>query len=949
LFLYRLGNSYPSEASAVFGRKIPSTPSSATGIKFNGSEAIKLQEFVINMAIKPNAMADGEVLNMNGGIVIRRTASQLEVIVRVPSDEPEQLYEEQIVAASLGSNEWHEVAVSVENQQLFLKINESEQHINLAKPVLYTGNNGMQLLVSADHTQISNFAFYDWASPALTKFADGSEITDIALNAGGEAVVFVQSQAQLSYNNSKYIAQIKASGGRLPIVLLHEREFSVMAGIFVDAFGVEPTHSQVSALYADQHLYGDPLLSAARLLAKVADDGTLYRESSAIITVLALLNQVEGFDHLVSSIRTLQKFFVTNEKPALVYAAIDNIAKPLQKAVNGDVTALANLELPLTILAEILDDDPDVAKYMSDGIVTAQDLTTWFNHFTKPLDGWVALSYENPAIDATDCNAITKDLFTDTALPMAWKTCRQTGINVANWVRDIAFDNELATNPGEFVNFLRYMNDVIPYAPPIMKKYAYKTQTDSKAMGFSPIDLFVSRAYANPLSEASIVLRPLKWLAKLGAKRGRFAVNFMLGRGNHRIHPLMMLFYISYLENRTDPDYCAKQENSTCKQLIVRDSAEETQKLIESKVKRIAGQILATGNLQEEKFNNDMSFKCTIAAYTHGDMFELKGIALHHIMYELGDASKQIIGIEDENVIYFGEKDKKTGRYKKRKRRTDIVIKGIGDRERTWVELKSMQGASSKLSKSQQDDNTRRNNWLDARIPYWNLINKGNYQKQYLLDNIAVNSRLLNPNDTLPQKFADDFIWWFQTWENTKFKQHKYKGKEYDIDPGVPLDKIGAAGDTGYHRVADRLAEWKPKSRPAGGDNELFESLPQTLIAGFYKAKRVNHTNMRNYHVPTSKIDGINGHAKMFTLPNLAAENEELRTKLETQLEVPPEVEAYYQDVLSYDNEVQTMEDIANRLQELDVIVDAPVEELFDGVIQWTSDLTLFGESECDP
>ena len=56
-----------------------------------------------------------------------------------------------------------------------------------------------------------------------------------------------------------------------------------------------------------------------------------------------------------------------------------------------------------------------------------------------------------------------------------------------------------------------------------------------------------------------------------------------------------------------------------------------------------------------------------------------------------------------------------------------------------------------------------------------------------------------------------------------------------------------------------------------------------------------------------------------------------------------------YDQLLSYENEIILVEDIAKGLQEYDYIPDASIDEMLDGVFQWGRDLTLFGESGCDP
>ena len=202
-----------------------------------------------------------------------------------------------------------------------------------------------------------------------------------------------------------------------------------------------------------------------------------------------------------------------------------------------------------------------------------------------------------------------------------------------------------------------------------------------------------------------------------------------------------------------------------------------------------------------------------------------------------------------------------------------------------------------------------------------------------------------------PKQFAQDFVWWFQKWDHVKYKETVYNGKWYPVAPGVPLDKIGSGSDTEYHRVAHRLAEWKPKTGTSKNDPaELIQSLPQTLSSGqFYKGQRGSDRAVRQYHVPLYRISGLNGHARMLTFVNFVGNNPELAEQLYEKLNVPQEVRDYYDQLLSYENEIILVEDIAKGLQEYDYIPDASIDEMLDGVFQWGRDLTLFGESGCDP
>lgn len=183
--------------------------------------------------------------------------------------------------------------------------------------------------------------------------------------------------------------------------------------------------------------------------------------------------------------------------------------------------------------------------------VSAQDLAAWFDHFTKPADGWIGLSYQIPKVDATDCGAIEKNVFVNSALPMSFETCRQKGSNVAKWVRAVAFDDiEMYNNPKKFVDFLVFMKDTMPLVDSYFKKNAYKvTETDTS------ISLF-SKAYANP---AVGVLRVVSVLAKQGAKRALLAARFYGGRANHRVDPLIMLIVMGYLDTRLNDGSCNSQ------------------------------------------------------------------------------------------------------------------------------------------------------------------------------------------------------------------------------------------------------------------------------------------------------------------------------------------------------------------------------------------------------
>ncbi|WP_415894906.1 hypothetical protein ACMXYQ_12405 [Neptuniibacter sp. PT34_22] len=920
--------------------------SNTNGIYFSGSSDLKLDNFVVNFALSAFGDSDGEVLNVNDGLVINRKAGMLEIIARQETDTAD-LFDNEIITVSIPSG-WNNLAVSVEGGVLAVKLNETIINRSLNRKLAFS-NLGIRLLNSALNTRVTEFGFFNWDSSPLLLFSNNTEQVNITLDGVGEYTQQVKTNSKIAPESSQFIAYVKTelSGGSLPLVILHEDEFKDMAGIFVDAFGIDPTHSQVAALYSDQALYGDPYLSAARLMAKVADESVLYRESSAVITVLALLNRMDGFHYLKPNIRVLQKYFVQNDRPAMVYAAIDHIAQPLQLAMAGDTSELDRIQTPLVVMAEMLQADAQVGQYMADSIVSAQDLAAWFDHFTKPADGWIGPNYLIPKVEATDCGAIEKNVFVDSAIPMSFETCRQTGENVAQWVRQIAFeDTQLYENPKRFVRFIELMNEMMPLADSYFKKYAYKVIKPNLNASVS----FFPKAYAHP---GIGVFRVVTLFSKLGARGAFRSAKFFAGRANHRVDPLIMLLVMGYLDSRLDDGSCLSDANlstSSCKKFNTQLS-----KQIRSKIVQVNTSVAMLGALQDDIAPHDGLLLCNKFASSHGTMFELILIAYYHALHELDPNSfGAIVGIEETNKIYYGKNSevlRVSGEPRKLNRRSDLVVlKALGDptnpEDRILIEAKSLQ-VKPHLNKTKPEENR---NWAKYKLYRWKLGDSGKttYHRQYILDNFATYLRDIIDDDNKPvsQQYGSDYKWFLQSWNDYQ-KPRKYRVKKkvgYETVekwPGVPPDakEIGTKNDRDWNRFATRLSRvYNGKYQIAAMEQSLGIKIPRVKLLDEYNDKSLYFQSKVERH----------GKVRVFNLLSII-DNEPW---LKNQMGIPEDLVSYFKKLKEdYNNKMHHLSDIMEQYENVVPDVEAPilgVEDIFEILEKEYMQNTYWAGDDCD-
>ncbi|MGD8940921.1 MAG: hypothetical protein PVJ72_16165, partial [Gammaproteobacteria bacterium] len=585
----------------------------------------------------------------------------------------------------------------------------------------------------------------------------------------------------------------------------------------------------------------------------------------------------------------------------------------------GGFQDLKNLEVPLKVLEEIVTNNAVAATFIAQSVNSRYDLKTWFNILSLPARGWFGTNIPMPKVSDTDCNAMTKDVFTGTSVEMSSIPCRLTGQRFSDWLTGLALnDNEFLANPNRFVRFLDVLYEAMPFSPTTIRRNLFVLESDVVANNFNLIE----PAYAE---SPTIILRPLKYIAKLSSRAAKNTWLFFLGRANHRINPLATLFIMYYLDSRVNPE---KPCTGSCRRIQLDDANADPKKIIDEKVNRIMANIANAGILQDDLVESGI-LKCGFSAHTHGNMFELLAIAYFHALYESdNDRYKEykVVGIEKENKIdVLGAKKQVVRTFK---RRSDVILQG-GESGNVFVELKSIQSASAKWSVSKRESAASRNKFM-GKWPYWKVIKgkKTTYHRQFTLDHFATVESFDNNGDA-HNGIAGDFKWWFHSWGGyEKKRESKRNGKTIVYDPGVPMNKVGSGLDTDYHRVINRLAQ-------ADNDtNRRFARLKSTLnLNQLFVGTDIFKQRPGYFHLDPSKI---RDHAEILNW-----------TDLERFMPIPPEVQQQLDDIQN-NLELELVLDMINNFEDIDFLPDIPVEDIYQSMREKVGDLSYIF-SECDP
>ncbi|MFQ3248071.1 MAG: hypothetical protein ACI9SP_004731, partial [Arenicella sp.] len=881
--------------------------------------------------VKPNAQAQGRLFRFGDLIRAEIEESTLEVTVNTDSGI------ENFEVDSLNIGEWNDISITLNQGSLVVELNQTVRTFTLSGSYLPAANTSL-LVGTSLSAEFADFRLYDLATQPLLTIDGSMESKDITYDQNGLAEIVINTSGAPTNGLQKVGFQVGSTTDYLVSVSDAEvinTEVKVASLLSRDA-----AETEVTSLLSGRSEFKNSFYTTQKLQSYLEVDDVLLAESKLSRRLNLALNTIPTLYStgvLRDSIQSLSAYIDSNTANAeFIEATEDIIFEAVQAAIKGDRTALDKLETPLTVLAELIEIDLPAAGYLSSSVKSKQDFQAWLNIFSTPADGWIGLEVPHPNVNNHQCSTIPKPINADSPYALPVTPCRVSGAIMSDWITQLAIeDSEYSVKPKLFVNYLHELYHGLPYADSLLRLGLFRS-IDTVALNPNLFSTNLQHANAG----ATALLKPLKWLGKLGSKGMRNYAYFLSGKSNHRTKPVMMLFIQGYLLDRMSDDG-ACEGISGCEKITDRDVKRE----ISKKIAKVNSIISGIGRLKVDGITGQQEFNCTMAAFSHGDMFELQMIAFYHALFEAGLDEYEIIGVEKESKIELRHQPRKPEAkarvYDKFTRRTDIVLKGSFEGERgNFVEVKSLQAARYQDVKSNSLTDKQITGKFAQKFPQWSL-NKAKsrkYHKQFFLDNVARTPVTIPGGffgDDKEQQFANDFSWWFQDWK-PRYKDDKTRR-------GVFVKGF----DTGYPPRAKDVEAAK---------NKLYlvptESGTYSRTVGLETLKNSLANDRWYTHPTTGKAQqlpavGEASRVRLFTIASAIREiSQETGKDIKGVFDVPFEYEAL---LFQFENESQLVQDILDGLDEVDIL-NLPVEEWYSSFQEELADFSNpFSFRECDP
>ncbi len=485
---------------------------------------------------------------------------------------------QRLAAGPLAVGTWHSIAAEVAAGRLRLCVDRATPlELALAADLdLPIGTLPLRL-GEGFSGNLDNVALFAADSPALVTFHDGSTAAVVELDASGRARLGLYSTASLNAQEAgaalpDHSVALIGPDGRHFVNLLSRTYYTELAGTVATALyeGAEVPPLDPAGLASRRSLVW--LAAAGNLLVPPAQAGWIdlsfdgfldaleeavswalpIHEVQAIWQQLQYLASDPGkFDAVTLAInvvgvctyfpvarplqpvvKPLQRFYrLVGNKPytKAVASVLGEIFEQVYK--RGNLDRLKSLVPYLLIVAEMLN-EPGAMDLMVAAVNSSDDLWTWIAFFNLPAEGWDGTG-ESPEV-----------------------ALAPTGRSPAG--------GALAQAAREFGDFL------IPPASAGVKypRFAGRELAGrilaifEKHKGLAPADLTQGLKMAVPALKATqtAVRRAVasKEFLQLTAAYGKRGVanwgNFLRGKSNSRIHPLLVLGILAYLEDRMLPD-----------------------------------------------------------------------------------------------------------------------------------------------------------------------------------------------------------------------------------------------------------------------------------------------------------------------------------------------------------------------------------------------------------
>lgn len=805
------------------------------------------------------------------------------------------------------------LAFGVSEGSLLLTVGNQKASVPLLSNV-YFNPMVRSYLFSEVTGKLIDWRIYDLSDDPLMLFGNGQE----SQIESEPAMLLTLADFSVNHRAVSQRVDISAGDGRKGFVsLIPEKEAVRLAGLLSlsSEFTMLPT--TLASTLVDSAAYQDPVLSLSRAMSDlvIRDEMTLADRLDSLLYWL----DISGVEPLSQhDKRRLHQFFRRHaDNKDFSRAVFQELARRIRLASGQDDRGRMVISTPVQVLLELLEVEPTHGDYMADAIRSPEQARAWFNLFATPSTGWVGIDVPIPDVRDTDCRRIPtwRSRGLDSSMPV--RPCRLTGEILAAWLSDLLVDDvSWQESPEAFSHFLIGLHEWLPFADHVFRGVLFG-RVDPDQGGFLLSDMnIIPYAHAGP----AVILRPIKWFGKLGTQGSRNAMNYFRGKSNHRVDPKMMLFIFWYLESRMDDseDECI----GSCKKF---DS--EISRQIKSKINSVMRQIGTLGRLNKVNMNKHGEIQCSMAAYTHGYMYELMMIAYFHARHELAPAVfPPILEVERREEVYLRHKpDRGEARgYGPFVRRWDIVL-GSDPQNAIAIETKSLQAFSDSKDRSPTSDRDL-DRMLESRFPQWEIKKRGRstYHRQILLDHAAARDLDIGGET---QRFLSDYKWYFQTWSSrgrTEYIRRDNNRVPIWVNPGIPFgDRRANPGSrNAFDEVRDRLAS-TPKQ------NKWIRTIGQETYGQ-------NVTN--GYHIPQ-----VQRAEKMQIFDFMGAIRD---AGLGRAFAIPHDVDMLFMK-LADNLEVQLIVDIIEGLDDYDPLWDLPLDSWRDSLFNRAADIPN-PFAECD-
>ncbi|WP_157619272.1 hypothetical protein [Psychromonas aquimarina] len=642
-----------------------------------------------------NTDSDGELANISAG-ALRLTKTGSKLTVKIKADDGE-VYE---VSNSSFAEGWQAVSVGVKANKLYLAIDDNVKSLALGGAEIIYGelDDGDPWLTFGENfaMKVAGLRIYDWASHSLFELSKSSGKFDAM---GRVAVELSLTDFMVDNDITLPSVTVRLKDNRnhsvnvnvLNSTVINKLSKAYMSLSNSDNFSVQ----EVLTAAPLAPLFPQPKKAASHIASRFALQQSSASAGANVAVALSWLSHDSQYSALNQRGDQLKRYFDNEKYPHLAGFVNEFTQEAIIKSSNGDNRWVRFMVTGLTVWAELLEHDENLADKIALSIQNSTDFWSWIRMLSLPADGWVTDIAPIPRPNIT-CDKITHNVNAGTFLPYSATPCRATGVQMAatlnvllEVVPEINDETEL------FTTYITTLLSSIKYLP-IEFKRIFPITPQQTAMLDKP--QLIPEAHA--IAPAIVYGARLLFISMKQALRKGIAgapanfVALLQGGTTSRFDAAEILTAIAYLGTRLDDtDFC-----TDCKKL--NEQVSET--VSEDIASWFAGLALANKGKMAE--GGLLRKHCTISNHAHGKAFEVVGVAAYHALFEFGgevglkkpEQYKILLADprEGKNRIFVELKHNVNGKIKtyengRSLRKPDLVLEGAGEYNRTWIELKS--------------------------------------------------------------------------------------------------------------------------------------------------------------------------------------------------------------------------------------------------------------------